>query len=65
MKATAHKLATIYYRVMSTRAAYRELGPDQYRQRFRQRALHNLRRRALQFGMVLAPCSVTEAVSET
>jgi transposase len=59
VKATAHKLATIYYRVMSTRTAYRELPADRYQERFRQRALHNLRRRALQFGMVLAPCDAS------
>lgn len=65
IKATAHKLAAIYYRVMSTRTEYRELPADQYQERFRQRALHNLRRRALQFGMVLTPCDVsgTEAGS--
>jgi len=54
-KATAHKLALIYYRMMKTRAAYREIGAAAYEERFRQRQIRNLHRRAQQLGLKLVP----------
>jgi hypothetical protein len=50
---------------MSTRTAYREINVEQYQERFRQRAIRNLRRRALQLGMELTPCNATEVGTGT
>lgn len=65
LKATAHNLAILYYHVVSTRTAYRQIDVQQYQERFRQRAIRNLQRRALQLGMVLTPCNATEVAART
>lgn len=53
IKATAHKLSRIYYRMLKTRKEYREIGAAAYEERFRQRQIRNLQRRAQQFGLAL------------
>jgi transposase len=55
VKATAHKLAVIYYNVLLTRCDYRCIDLQQYDEHLRERTLRNLRRRARQLGMELVP----------
>lgn len=62
VKATAHKLAVIYYNVLLTRSEYRRIDLQQYEQRLRERTLRNLRRRARQMGMELVPAEQDAAV---
>lgn len=62
VKATAHKLAMIYYRVLATRTDYRPIDVQQYEGRMRERTLRNLRRRARQLGMELVPDQTADAV---
>jgi transposase len=53
--ATAHKLARIFYRLWTTRAAYVDAGADAYEQQYQQRVLKNLKQRAKQMGFELIP----------
>ena len=53
VKATAHKLALIYYHVLSTHTEYRQIEAQQYDQRLRERTIRNLQRGARQLGMDL------------
>ena len=62
-KAAAHKLALIYYRMMQKRTEYRELGREEYEERFLQRQVRNLRRRAQQLGLELVPQGTVQAES--
>jgi transposase len=62
VKATAHKLALIYYNMLRTRSEYRQIDVQQYDERLRERALRNLRRRAHQLGMELVPAEQDAAV---
>jgi len=52
-KATAHKLARILYLMLTRGDAYAEAGIDAYEERYRQRALKNLKRRAQTMGFDL------------
>jgi len=51
--ATAHKLAVIYYTMLRTNQEYRALSAIDYEQRFQERMLRNLKRRAKQCGFEL------------
>lgn len=51
--ATAHKLARIIYVMLKTKTAYHDLGEHYYEQKYRERALRNLTRRAKEFGFAL------------
>ncbi len=51
--ATAHKLAVIYYTMLRTGQEYRALSATDYEQRFQERMLRNLKRRAQQCGFEL------------
>jgi len=62
VKATAHKLALIYYNVLATRTEYRPIDPQQYEARLRERVIRNLQRRARQLGMELVPAESTAAI---
>lgn len=62
VKATAHKLAMIYYHVLATRTDYRPIDVQQYEGRMRERILRNLQRRAHQLGMELVPAQSAAAV---
>lgn len=55
VKATARKLAMVYYRMLSTHSEYRQIDTGDYEERFRQRMIRNLRRRAHQLGMEVTP----------
>ena len=48
--ATAHKLARIFYRMWTTRQSYTDLGSDYYENRYKERVLRNITRRARELG---------------
>jgi transposase len=54
--ATARKLAVLFYNALRFGLAYADPGASYYEERYRQRVLHNLERRARQMGFVLMPC---------
>jgi transposase len=55
IKATAHKLARILYRLLRYGTAYVETGQQAYEEQFRARQLKGLQRRAQDLGFTLVP----------
>lgn len=55
IKATAHKLATIFYSMLKTGTPYRDPGVDYYEIRYQQRRLKLLEKQASAFGLRLTP----------
>ena len=55
--ATAHKLARIFYRLWTTGDDYVDMGVDAYDQKYQQRTLKNLKRKARLIGFALVPQS--------
>lgn len=55
--ATAHKLARIIYHMLTQQVEYDGLSQKEYEERYRARAVKNLRRRAKEFGMQLVPAA--------
>lgn len=53
--AAAHKLARLIYSMLTKGEEYTDQGQAYYEERYRQRVLHNLNRRAQQLGMKLVP----------
>ncbi len=53
--ATAHKLARIFYCLWTSGGEYHDPGVDVYEQKYRQRVLDNLQRKADQLGFELVP----------
>lgn len=53
--ATARKIAVLFYNTLRHGMAYADLGATYYEDRYRQRVLHNLQRRAKSLGFVLQP----------
>lgn len=53
--ATAHKLARIFYRLWTTGDAYVDIGVDAYEQKYQQRTLKKLKRKARLMGFSLVP----------
>ncbi len=53
--ATARKIAILFYRAMRFGMRYEDPGVDQYEQRYRERVLKQLQRRAAHFGFSLQP----------
>jgi hypothetical protein len=51
--ATARKIAVLFYNALRYGMDYVDPGADYYEERYRQRVMHNLKRRAASFGMVL------------
>jgi len=51
--ATARKIAVLYYNTLRYGMTYRDPGADYYEQRYRQRVVKNLRRRAATLGFAL------------
>ena len=49
--AAAHKLARLIYAMLTKGQQYTDQGQEYYEERYRQRVLHHLSRRAQQFGM--------------
>jgi transposase len=54
--ATAHKIARIYYAMLTQRTTYVELGQKAYEQRYKQRRIHHLKVQAKSLGFQLVPC---------
>jgi transposase len=55
IKATAHKLALVFYSMLKNQTEYRDLGVDYYEQRYRQTLLKSLTRNAASLGFTLVP----------
>jgi transposase len=53
--ATAHKLARIFYHMLKHRQAYKDPGQDYYEQKYQQRVIKNLKRKAKELGFELVP----------
>ena len=51
--ATAHKIARIFYEMLKTHTEYKDLGVDYYQNRYKERMLQNLKRKAKEFGFTL------------
>lgn len=62
--ATAHKLARLFYRLWTTGGAYTDPGVDYYEQRYQERLLNNLKKKAHLLGFdLVAQSPVAECVS--
>lgn len=55
IKATAHKLALIIHAMLRNKTEYREPGVDYYEQRYRDRVVNSLNKKAATFGYALVP----------
>lgn len=55
LTATARKIAILFYRAMRFGMRYEDPGADQYEQRYRERVVKQLQRRAAHFGFGLQP----------
>jgi len=55
IKATAHKLAVIFYSMLKHKTAYRRTGADSYEQRSRDTLVKSLRKKAANLGFALTP----------
>src|SRR5260221_7414051 len=55
INAGAHKLARLFYRMLKFGAAYVEQGQAYYEQKYKDRLLRNLSKRAKEFGFQLTP----------
>jgi len=53
--ATAHKLARLIYTMLTKGEEYTDKGQDYYEERYRQRVMHHLTKRAEKLGMQLVP----------
>ncbi|MGC4075893.1 MAG: IS110 family transposase [Rubrivivax sp.] len=59
--AAAHKLARLIYSLLSKGQEYTDQGQAYYEERYRQRVLHNLQRKAQRLGMSLVPVTPDSA----
>jgi len=57
--ATAHKIARIYYAMLTNGTSYVELGQQAYEQRYKQRRVDHLNRQAKSLGFQLVPCAMS------
>jgi transposase len=55
--ATAHKIARIYYAMLTQGTSYVELGQQAYEQRFKERRIDHLKVQAKSLGFQLVPCA--------
>jgi transposase len=53
--ATARKIATIVYHMIKDRRPYQDPGASHYEEQYKQRVIHNLRRKAKKLGLQLVP----------
>jgi transposase len=53
--ATARKLAVLFYNALRFGLTYADAGASYYEERYRQRVVHSLKRRAQQMGFILVP----------
>lgn len=62
--ATAHKIARVVYHMLKDKQPYEHVAADEYNQRFQERELRYLQRKAAKFGFQLIPSSpISQAVS--
>lgn len=59
MTAAAHKLARLIYAMLTRGQEYTDQGQEVYEERYRQRVVANLSRRAQQLGLKLVPETAT------
>jgi transposase len=55
IKALAHKLARLIYRMLSAGAAYKDIGEHYYEERYRAHLIARLQKQAEHFGFHLTP----------
>jgi hypothetical protein len=55
--ATAHKIARIYYTLLTKGTAYVELGQQAYEDKYKERRIHHLMAQAKSLGLQLVPCA--------
>ena len=55
--ATARKIAILFYNAMRFGMNYQDPGADRYEQKYRERVVKGLYRRAAEFGFTLQPAS--------
>ncbi len=53
--ATAHKLARLIYTMLTKGTEYTDKGQDYYEERYRERVMHHLNKRAEKLGFQLVP----------
>jgi transposase len=61
INAGAHKLAQLLYRMLKFGETYVERGQTYYEEKYQERLLRNLDRRAKEFGLQLTPCEPSTA----
>ena len=61
--ATARKIAVLFYNAVRYGRSYVDPGADQYEQKYRERVVKNLHRRAAEFGFQLQSIETNECVS--
>jgi len=61
--ATAHKLAVLFYNMLKFGKEYVDAGQDYYEQRYKERMIKNLERRAERFGFQLVQNTQAVGVS--
>jgi len=57
--ATAHKLARIFYHLWKTGDQYKDIGIDYYEQKYKERILKNMKRKAKKLGYIIALAPAT------
>jgi hypothetical protein len=60
--AAAHKLARLIYAMLTKGSEYVDRGQDYFEERYRQRVLHHLKRRAESMGFKLEPVMAAENI---
>ena len=63
--ATAYKLARIIYNMLKNGTQYKDMGQDYYDERYQNRLIENMKRRAKQFGYELTYIKEQHPVTET
>lgn len=63
--ATAHKIARIFYHLWTRGGSYVALGVDYYKQRYRERLVNNLHKKAQVLGFELIAHTASEVISYT
>jgi homoserine kinase len=61
--AAAHKLARLIYAMLTKGQEYTDQGQDYFEERYRQRVVANLHRRAQELGLKLVPESPPQAAT--
>jgi len=62
--ATARKMAVIFYSLLTKGVEYIEIGLNYYEEKYKERVLKGLQKRAQDFGMIIVPSSNKERNDE-